>query len=79
MAGDIKYHQSCWRDHIDKRVPEHEVRTTQRSASRCVSTGTNETDDFVSDDFLSNIEEHNEEGHEDEQVSSISITSYLPL
>ena len=75
MAGDIKYHQSCWRDHIDKRVPEHEVRTAQRMSSKFLITGTNETDEFVPDDFVPNMEEYNEEGHEDEQVSSISITS----
>ena len=32
MAGDIKYHHSCWRDKIQKRVPEVHVRSKPEEA-----------------------------------------------
>ena len=60
MNGDIKYHNSCWRDIIDKRVPEHEV------------TQTHKTDESVSNDIEANIEEFNEE---DTEVTMIYLTS----
>ena len=59
MVSDIKYHSLCWRDIIDKWVPEHEV------------IEANKTDESVSNDIEANIEEFNEE---DTQVTTISLT-----
>ena len=33
MAGDIKYHNSCWLKHIDKRIPEVQIKQTSNSKS----------------------------------------------
>ena len=33
MAGDIKYHHSCWRDKIDKRVPEVQIQVPSQPVS----------------------------------------------
>ena len=34
MAGDLKYHQICWRNFIDKRVPEVHSQSLLKPANK---------------------------------------------
>ena len=42
MAGDIKYHNSCWRTYIDKRIPEVQIEQTLSSKSSLRAANENE-------------------------------------
>lgn len=62
MAGDIKYHNSCWREIIDKRIPEINVEPSNDISSSAVPCIENQqVEELQIEDFRSEQWENNSE------------------